>query len=292
MTNSFINTHQQRFNTYLARVITQTAGSAIKLEQAMQYAALNGGKRVRPLLTYATGHCVGAEIDALDAPAVALELIHCYSLVHDDLPAMDDDDLRRGKPTCHKVYGDALAILAGDALQTEAFSQLAGDDNNNAEKRVKMFQVLSRASGVAGMAGGQALDIAATGQAMQLQGLQTMHALKTGALITASVQLGAIAGDADEGNYQALTLFAEKIGLAFQIQDDVLDVESDTSTLGKRQGADADLNKVTYPALLGVEKAKALALETYESALTELDKFTEQAKPLRQLAAYIVQRKY
>jgi geranylgeranyl pyrophosphate synthase len=288
MTTDFICQFQQRSEQQLQMLFE--SNDADTLQDAMRYSVLNGGKRVRPLLVYASGALFDTALSQLDTPAIAVELIHCYSLVHDDLPAMDNDDLRRGKPTCHKKFGEAIALLAGDALQTEAFMRLANDANNDAATRVKMLQVLAEAAGRLGMAGGQAIDLLATGGQLSLAQLQTMHQLKTGELIKASVLLGAIAASANTAEYAKLAVFADNIGLAFQIHDDILDIESDTATLGKKQGADQALNKVTYPALLGLVEAKKLAEQTYQAALAALSEFGEKAEPLRELANYIVRR--
>ncbi len=265
------------------------------LHEAMRYAALAGGKYVRPLLVYATGQALGVKAEALDGPACAVELIHAYSLVHDDLPAMDDDDLRRGKPTCHKVYGEAMAILTGDALQSLAFHILAQDAAIGvpAERRLRMIDTLAIASSSQGMAGGQAIDLEAVGRELNLEELENMHLRKTGALIRASVTLAALAspGLAEE-TLRLLGGYARCIGLAFQIRDDVLDVEADTGTLGKLQGADMQRNKPTYPALLGLEGAKRKARELHDKALALLDPLGQAADPLRWIARYIVARPY
>ncbi|WP_058911534.1 (2E,6E)-farnesyl diphosphate synthase [Entomohabitans teleogrylli] len=266
------------------------------LVEAMRYGTLLGGKRLRPFLVYATGRMFSVADSVLDAPAAAVECIHAYSLIHDDLPAMDDDDLRRGQPTCHIRYGEASAILAGDALQTLAFSILtdAPMDGVDIHFRLAMVSELASASGVAGMCGGQALDLAAEGQSASLAQLERIHRHKTGALIRAAVRLGALS--AGERGQQALPLldrFAENIGLAFQVQDDILDVIGDTATLGKRQGADQQHGKSTYPALLGLEQARAKAQALYDEAMLALKGLTEQSldtSTLEALASYIIQR--
>ncbi len=263
------------------------------LHEAMRYATLAGGKYVRPLLVYTTGRTLGVTPEALDGPACAVELIHAYSLVHDDLPAMDDDDLRRGKPTCHKVYGEAMAILTGDALQSLAFHILAHDPalRISPERRLRMIDTLAIASSSQGMAGGQAIDLEAVGKELDLQELENMHLRKTGALIRASVILGALAHPtAGEDLLRLLGTYARCIGLAFQIRDDILDVEGDTTVLGKTRGADQVRNKPTYPALLGVEGARRKAAELYEKALAQLTPLGRDADPLRWLTRYIVQR--
>ncbi len=278
----------------LAERLPSTATTPARLHEALRYAALDGGKRVRPVLVYATGAIFGVDEALLDAPACAVEFIHAYSLVHDDLPAMDDDELRRGKPTCHIAYDEATAILVGDALQALAFETLAADAALaplSAERRLAMVAELARASGSVGMVGGQAIDIEATGERLDLAQLQAMHRAKTGALIRAAVRLGALAAaDADENSLARLDDYAAAIGLAFQIQDDILDVTADTATLGKPQGSDAAADKATYTALLGLEGAREMAQQQHQLALAALEGFGPAAEPLRQLSAYIVSR--
>ena len=264
-----------------------------RLHQAMRYSAMAGGKRIRPLLVYFAGRCTGAADALLDAPACAIELIHAYSLVHDDLPAMDDDDLRRGQPTCHRAFDEATAILVGDGLQTLAFEILAREDDEMIEprRRVRMLRELAKASGSVGMVGGQAIDLAAVGNELNLEQLQTMHLYKTGALIRVAVLMGALCGpDWDETRGAALDDYARCMGLAFQIQDDVLDVEGDTAVIGKPQGSDDEANKPTYPKLLGMEGAKKAASDLYEQSLEALGPFGDAGEPLRHLAQYIVRR--
>jgi len=264
--------------------------------EAMHYGALLGGKRLRPFLVYATGEMLGVSREALDAPAAAIECIHAYSLIHDDLPAMDNDDLRRGQPTCHIKFGEENAILAGDALQTLAFSILseAPMPGVQVNDRLAMVAELASASGVAGMCGGQALDLAAEGKQVSLEMLERIHRHKTGALIRAAVRLGALsAGEAGRLALPLLDRFAQNIGLAFQVQDDILDVIGDTATLGKRQGADQQLGKSTYPALLGLEQAQAKAEELFQEARQALTTLSEQSldtTALEALANYIIHR--
>jgi farnesyl diphosphate synthase len=263
------------------------------LHEAMRYAALGGGKRIRPTLVYAGGMATGAAQAGLDAPACAVELIHAYSLVHDDLPAMDDDDLRRGRPSCHRAFGEANAILAGDALQTLAFQVLAQNDSpeTGAATRLKMIRMLTLASGSRGMAGGQAIDLAATGQQLNIAELEAMHIHKTGALIRASVVLGALCGrDVDSEQLDSLDRYAKCIGLAFQIRDDILDVEGETETLGKHTGMDLHREKSTYPLLIGLDAARERAGELHEEAMESLGGFDESADPLRWISAYIIER--
>jgi geranylgeranyl pyrophosphate synthase len=264
-----------------------------KLHQAMRYCVLDGGKRMRPLLTYCTGKTLGIAPEALDGPACAVEFIHVYSLIHDDLPAMDDDDLRRGKPTCHVAFDEATAILTGDALQALAFEILAHDQTIKAspENRIKMITALARASGSMGMVGGQAIDLASVGTQLNLPELENMHIHKTGALIRASVNLATLAKpDVDETVATKLDQYAKCIGLSFQVKDDILDEESDTATLGKTQGKDKDNDKPTYPALLGLAGAKQKARELHEKALDSLSIFGSEADLLRDLSLYIIER--
>ncbi|MGZ8227218.1 MAG: (2E,6E)-farnesyl diphosphate synthase [Methylococcaceae bacterium] len=266
-----------------------------KLHQAMRYCVLDGGKRMRPMLTYCTGKTLGIAPEALDGPACAVEFIHVYSLIHDDLPAMDDDELRRGKPTCHVAFDEATAILTGDALQALAFEVLAHDPSiaASAEMRLKMITALAKASGSQGMVGGQAIDLESVGSQLTLPELENMHIHKTGALIRASVNLAALAkADIDPIIATRLDHYAKCIGLSFQVKDDILDEESDTATLGKTQGKDKDNNKPTYPALLGMAGAKQKALELHEKALDSLSIFGDEADLLRDLSLYTIQRNH
>ena len=264
-----------------------------KLHQAMRYSVLNGGKRMRPMLTYCTGMALGVPLEALDGPACAVEFIHVYSLIHDDLPAMDDDDLRRGKPTCHVAFDEATAILAGDALQALAFEMLAHDPTitATADGRLKMIVALTKASGSQGMVGGQAIDLQSVGTRLNLPELENMHIHKTGALIRASVNMATLAKE-NVNPEVAIKLdhYAKCIGLSFQVKDDILDEESDTATLGKTQGKDKDNDKPTYPALLGLAGAKQKAQELHEKALECLSGFGKEADLLRDLSLYIIQR--
>ncbi|WP_439887394.1 (2E,6E)-farnesyl diphosphate synthase [Pseudomonas sp. MBLB4123] len=286
---------QRRVDAALNDLLQPPSEALQRLYQAMRYSVVNGGKRVRPLLVYAACEALGGEAQQADGAACAVELIHAYSLVHDDLPAMDDDDLRRGQPTTHKAFDEASAILAGDGLQSLAFAVLADERCNPhaAELRLAMVACLAQAAGPAGMVGGQAIDLGSVGQRLDQAALESMHRHKTGALIEASVHLGALAsGRADERALLALQAYARAIGLAFQVQDDILDVESDTATLGKTQGKDQANHKPTYPALLGLEQAKAYALELRDQALHALRPFDSGAEPLRELARYIVARRH
>lgn len=286
----------EQANEALRRFIAPQPFQNTPLVEAMQYGALLGGKRLRPFLVYATGDMFGVSRATLDAPAAAVECIHAYSLMHDDLPAMDDDDLRRGQPTCHIKFGEANAILAGDALQTLAFSILSDAPMPEVpdSDRLAMVSTLAHASGVAGMCGGQALDLEAEGHQVDLQALERIHRHKTGALICAAVRMGALsAGERGRAALPALDRYAQNIGLAFQVQDDILDVVGDTATLGKRQGADQQLGKSTYPALLGLEQARKKAFDLITDArrsLTELAAQSLDTTALEALANYIIQR--
>ncbi len=282
---------RERIEAVLAQVLPAADAEPRRLHQAMRYAVLGAGKRVRPLLAYAAANAVGLPWDRVDAPAAALELIHAYSLVHDDLPAMDDDDLRRGRPTCHKAFDEATAILAGDALQTLAFAVLAEDEQSDPMTRIRMVAVLAEAAGAPGMVGGQALDLMAEGRQLDLDALKNIHRHKTGALIRAAVKLPALAtGQLSPVRTGALDHYAQCVGLAFQIQDDLLDVEGDTAVIGKTSGADAAHQKATYPSLLGLDEAHAAALDLVDSALGALADFDAGADPLRWIASYIIDR--
>ncbi len=283
----------ERVGKHLEAILPSAQITPAQLHQAMRYALFNGGKRVRPLLVYAAGLACNGTMDALDDAACAVELIHSYSLVHDDLPAMDNDDLRRGKPTCHNVYGVAMAILVGDALQSLAFQLLSRESQHpDPEKQLQMIGILARASGSRGMAGGQALDIEAIGAEMNLPELEIMHIHKTGALIRSSVQLGALCSGASAAQRKHLDHYAKAIGLAFQVQDDILDITSDTQTLGKTGGKDEQDNKPTYVSLLGLDDARKKAQELVDEAVQALDGFAEEADRLRQLAHYIIARQH
>lgn len=284
--------HQSQVETVLAHWLPTGTTQPEDLHAAMRYSVLGGGKRVRAILVYLTGQALSTPLQQLDGPASAVELIHAYSLIHDDLPAMDDDDLRRGKPTCHKAFNDAIAVLAGDALHSLAFHILAHDPamQCGAEKRLKMVGILAQSIGSRGMAGGQAIDLASEGKTLTLPELENMHIHKTGALIRASVQFGCLASACSDEQFKALDHYAKCIGLAFQIRDDILDVEADTETLGKAQGADIARNKSTYPSLQGMAEAKQMAQQCHSDALQALETFDEKADPLRWLSAYIIER--
>jgi farnesyl diphosphate synthase len=285
---------QARIETVLAAQLPVASDSPQRLHAAMRYSVLNGGKRVRPVLIYATGRTLGVAEAQLDAAACAIELIHAYSLVHDDLPAMDDDDLRRGRPTCHKAFDEATAILVGDALQVLAFQILARDAHLPRDPvcRLKLIDILATESGTTGMAGGQALDLAAQGRQLSLAEVEHMHACKTGALIRASVMMAAACAPAISSQVtSALERYATAIGLAFQIQDDLLDIEGDPSLLGKATGADQAHHKPTYPAVSGLTAAKERVVTLHLQALAELNPLGDAAQPLRAVSDWLVFRR-
>ena len=295
MIDAYQASSQARVNAALERLFVAPTPELARLYEAMRYSVMNGGKRVRPLLAYAACQALGAAPEQANGAACAVELIHAYSLVHDDLPAMDDDDLRRGQPTTHKAFDEACAILAGDGLQSLAFTALLDPHMNtlDADTRLRMVSDLAMAAGPAGMVGGQAIDLGSVGVKLARTALEYMHRHKTGALIEASVQLGALAsGRARPEDLHALNIYARAIGLAFQVQDDILDVEGDTATLGKQSGADAARDKPTYPSLMGLAAAKTYALELRDQAINALRPFDAAAEPLRELARYIVERRH
>jgi farnesyl diphosphate synthase len=276
----------------LDRFLPAASQVPAKLHEAMRYTVLGGGKRVRPLLVHASGALFGADADALARAAGAVEMIHAYSLVHDDMPCMDDDDLRRGKPTVHVAYDEATALLVGDALQAQAFEVLAGTATVPAARLVTMVRLLAGAAGSAGMCGGQAIDLDSVGISLTLDQLERMHQLKTGAMLRVSVLLGALAGrDLAPHEQEALAAYSRAIGLAFQVVDDVLDATEDSATLGKTAGKDAADNKPTYVSILGLAPSKALAEQLRREAHDALAPFGEQALRLREIADLIVQRK-
>lgn len=287
--------YRQRVDAALDVVLPSAGQHPARLHEAMRYAVLNGGKRIRPLLVYAAAEAVGASLDCADRVACALELIHSYSLVHDDLPAMDDDDLRRGLPTCHIAFDEATAILVGDALQTLAFSVLARESDTPAllcaEQRIHIIELISHAAGSKGMVGGQAIDLSAVGREIQIVELEDMHIHKTGALIRASVLCGAhCSKSVDPIQLRGLDRYAKCIGLAFQIRDDVLDVEGLTAVLGKPQGSDRALDKPTFATMLGLDAAKARCAALYDEALTSLTPLGDKSAGLAWLANFIVNR--
>ena len=284
---------QDRINQFLANQFEEIDSYNAPLRDAMKYGLLLGGKRVRPFLVYATGKMLGAETTALDYAAAAIEAIHAYSLIHDDLPAMDNDELRRGQPTCHIAFDEATAILAGDALQAFAFEILTQASSLSAEQKLQLVKVLAQASGVQGMCLGQSLDLISEHKQVNLAELELIHRNKTGALLTVALKLGFICSPYFENKEleQQLERYSQAIGLAFQVQDDILDIEGDSAEIGKPVGSDLDLDKSTYPKLLGLEGAKQKAQELYQTALHELDNLPFDTTALRALAEFIVNRK-
>lgn len=298
---AFLSQSQQRVNQVMQQLLESSHDAgAESLLAAMRYSSLNGGKRIRPTLVYATASAMHIDPQEADACAAAVEFIHSYSLIHDDLPAMDDDDLRRGQPTCHKAFDEATAILAGDALHTLAFDLLSRPVTDSSfskhlsdTQRLTMIQILASASGASGMVGGQAIDLASVGKQLSLEQLQAMHRHKTGALIRGSVLIGAHhQRTVTPKQLNALASYADAIGLAFQVQDDILDVETDTKTLGKQQGSDEEKGKPTYSSILGLEEAKKHAEHLRQQAHTALDDFGPEADVLRDIADYIVNRTF
>ena len=284
---------QAQVEQALSRHLPPDEAIPARLHQAMRYASLNAGKRIRPLLAFAAGDLANSPPERLEVVACAVELIHSYSLVHDDLPCMDNDVLRRGRPTCHVEYDEATALLVGDSLQTLAFELLARSELGHPERQLEMIRVLANASGSCGMAGGQAIDLGAVGQSLNQPELELMHALKTGALIRAAITLGALCGDplTDEAR-EALDRFAKRAGLLFQVIDDILDCTANTATLGKTAGKDAAADKPTYVSLLGLERAREFADDLRHQALDSLSLFGEHAQRLIELTNFITQRKF
>ncbi len=280
---------QQQVEEAINTLLPAAASPPAQLHQAIRYALLNGGKRIRPMLTYASGELFGIEPQTLHPAAVAIEMIHAYSLVHDDLPAMDDDDLRRGQPTCHKAFTEATAILAGDALQALAFDTLAHADTPS-ETRLEWIRLLSRASGADGMVGGQMIDLEAEQQTLDDQALCAMHRKKTGALIRAAIRMGATPAQPDHNTIEQLNRYADAIGLAFQVQDDILDVEGESSVIGKPQGSDQQRGKSTFVTLYGLEGAKQQLQQLYQQALDVLSGFGSSAEALTELTHFIIRR--
>ena len=291
-TSVWLQRSTKRVDQAILKSFDNQVSAAPDLKTAMHYAATGGGKRVRPLLIYATASLAGKEPDqvaGLDACAVAVELFHTYSLVHDDLPCMDNDDLRRGRPTVHKAFDEASALLVGDALQTMAFQLIAQSALNDAQK-VQVITSLSMAGGMAGMAGGQAIDLASVGKQLEQNELEQMHRLKTGALLRTAVQIGAIAVNLNEQEKKSLDVFASALGLAFQVVDDVLDASSDSQTLGKTAGKDAAANKPTFVSLMGLEGAREFARQLHQEALDSLGIWGDNASSLRAIASKVVNR--
>ena len=284
---------QQRVNRALDYWLPPANLNPMRLHEAMRYAVLAPGKRVRPILVYATASALGVDLEKVDGAACAVEIIHAYSLIHDDLPAMDDDDLRRGRPTCHRQFDEASAILAGDALQALAFYIISHDPAmvDDAGARLKMIENLAMFSGSRGMAGGQAIDLAAVGKSLNIAELETMHIHKTGALIRTCIQLSALSAiDLTQDRFRALDSYAKCIGLSFQVQDDILDVTGDTETLGKPQGSDSARNKPTFPSIIGIRASQEKAADLHQQALQALSIFAEEADILRYISAWFVER--
>lgn len=290
--DNYLTQCQNRITTFLTHILPSSQLIPKRFHEAMRYCVLNGGKRVRPLLVYATGEALGANLSALNYPASAIELIHCYSLVHDDLPAMDNDDLRRGILTCHKAFDEATAILVGDALQTLSFDILSRATGYWPEAtQLKMINLLAKASGSLGMAGGQALDLQATGNQLTIEEIKHIHQHKTGALIAAAIQLGILASPPTHTTViNALQQFAELIGLCFQIKDDILNQESSAEALGKNVGTDQANQKATFATIMSIAAAKQLLSDYYEKALSLLAPHKNQLNRLISLAEYIVMR--
>lgn len=291
--SEFLSQSQLRVDKQLETLLPTVSGPANQLFTAIRYSVFNGGKRVRPVLAYAAAHALGNINQDTDRVAAAVELIHAYSLIHDDLPAMDDDDLRRGKPTCHIAFDEATAILAGDALQTLAFTQLTELENVPPQTVIQSIATLAKAAGTEGMVAGQAIDIASVNNILTIEQLEHMHRQKTGAMIIASIIIGALSsGQASEQQLMALTSYGDAIGLAFQVQDDILDVIGNTSMLGKQQGADQAMNKPTYTSLLGLGGAKEKAMQLHQDAIDAISHFDRNADHLRAIADYIINRDY
>lgn len=291
---AYLTEKRELVDAALEAYFPEPAGLTSDLIKAMRYSLLAGGKRLRPILCMAGAEAVGGDGSRVLPVACALEMIHTYSLIHDDLPIMDDDDLRRGKPTNHKVFGEAVALLAGDGLLTEAFNAMTSSETAKQVSPLTLIQavrLIARAAGHEGMVGGQAVDIQWEGKAADLEVVRFMHTRKTGAMITASVASGAILAGANDVQLKAITSYGEKIGLAFQISDDILDIEGDSETMGKRAGADEEKGKMTYPAVLGLDRSKVIQREMVLGAIEELREFDERAEPLRRIARYIIERK-
>ena len=288
MIENLIKELQKRSNSILSVILPQNDASQSELVEAMRYVLMSPGKRIRPVISYITADALDIDLNKIDLPAASIELIHAYSLVHDDLPAMDDDDLRRGLPTCHKKFSESTAILTGDALQSLAFETLSQIKNDYA---ITLVRELSRASGVIGMAGGQAIDLASSGKEFDEKGLENMHRLKTGALITASVMFPYIIGKNNNPDLSnALKQYAKCIGLAFQVQDDILDVEGETEIIGKPKGSDHKSDKTTYPKLMGLRNAKKRAIDLIEESCDAISFLGNKGDNLINLARYIVNR--
>jgi geranylgeranyl diphosphate synthase type II len=289
--NQYLEDRRLMVEEALEVALPQQDGPASRVVEAMRYSLFAGGKRLRPILCLAASEAVGGDIQSAMPAGCALEMIHTYSLIHDDLPAMDDDDLRRGKPTNHKVFGEAIAILAGDGLLTEAFVLLSDYHSELPERAVQVIGVIAEAASYRGMVGGQVVDMLSQNKLADLETVQQMHSRKTAALIAAATESGALAGKGSEAQVAALARYGRAIGLAFQIADDILDIEGDTELLGKTTGADEARGKVTYPAAVGLERSRQAANDMINDALAALEGFDDKANPLRSLAQYIITRK-
>ena len=291
MLTELLPSYRTRVESQLERRLSERTGLEPRLQEAMRYSLLNGGKRMRPALVYLAARFCRGSLEQADSAACAIEAIHSYSLVHDDLPAMDDDELRRGKPTCHIAFDEATAILAGDALLTWSFELLSHPDNNGtAQIQLQMIQALARAAGDLGMVDGQAFDLNSVGKQLTLDQLKAMHSAKTGALINVALELGALSAEATDAEMAALRQYGSALGLAFQIKDDLLDIEGDTATLGKPQGSDQASNKPTYPALVGAEQCRAWLIDLQQQAVTALEPFGSRSQALVALAQYVIER--
>lgn len=291
MLTELLPSYRARVESQLERRLSERTGLEPRLQEAMRYSLLNGGKRMRPALVYLAARFCRGSLEQADSAACAIEAIHSYSLVHDDLPAMDDDELRRGKPTCHIAFDEATAILAGDALLTWSFELLSQPDNiGTAQIQLQMVQALARAAGDLGMVDGQAFDLNSVGKQLTLDQLKAMHSAKTGALINVSLELGALSAEATDAEMAALRQYGTALGLAFQIKDDLLDIEGDTVTLGKPQGSDQARNKPTYPALVGAEQCRAWLIDLQQQAVTALEPFGSRSQALVALAQYVIER--
>jgi geranylgeranyl diphosphate synthase type II len=286
----YLEGHRLTVEKALEAALPEEKGPEARVVEAMRYSLFAGGKRLRPILCLAAAEAVGGKLESAMPAACAMEMIHTYSLIHDDLPAMDDDDLRRGKPTSHKVFGEAIAILAGDGLLTEAFVLLSGYNDLLPERAVQLIGVIARAASYRGMVGGQVVDMLSQNKPADLETVQQMHSRKTAALIAAAAEAGALAGEGSEAQVEALANYGRAIGLAFQIADDILDIEGDTEVLGKTAGSDLARGKVTYPAAVGLERSRQAARELVDDALAALEGFDHRADPLRALANYIITR--
>ena len=290
---STIDYYQNRINTILTETVNHSVGADSNLADAMRYSVLNGGKRIRPLLIYACGKCLNVKEEKLDTPALSIELLHTFSLVHDDLPSMDNDNLRRGMPTTHKKYDEATAILAADALQTFAFGNIADSEFLDSNEKVNLISLIAKACGSSGMTGGQAIDLASEGKSLNKDELHTLHKMKTGALIHASVMTPFyLSKQSSKKIYKTMSDFGWTIGIAFQIRDDLLDIEESSEIIGKDEKSDIKNNKATWPATFGKKASYEYCNQLLEKCIQSLDIFNNDAEPLRWLTRYLINRKY